>query len=171
MKYSLLTSYSLNIDISIDPFTGRNPSYCFVDLDDNEDADAVISELEGHMIRGRPMKINYDTGKRAHRPQRLETRLANGERRSFDFSSASTASPFVFDRYAALLCKEMLRPQTQMALSIGAREAEEVELRLRALARLERVWGKSGAAAAAGGSARTTSTDPDGRAGRWARTR
>lgn len=66
----------------------------------------MISELQGYMVRGRPMKINYDTGKRAHRPQRLETRLANGERRSFDFSSTSTASPFVFDRYARTDARE-----------------------------------------------------------------
>ncbi|KAI0060757.1 hypothetical protein BV25DRAFT_1806793 [Artomyces pyxidatus] len=48
---------------------------------------------------------------------------------------------------ASVLCKEMLRPQTQMSQSIGARESEEVEVRMRALARLERVWGKSGASA------------------------
>jgi hypothetical protein len=60
----------------------------------------VIEKLRGHLIRGRSIKINYDTGKRAeHRPRRLETRMANGERRSFDFNSTST-SRFVFDRYA-----------------------------------------------------------------------
>ncbi|KAM0701085.1 hypothetical protein Q7P35_011446 [Cladosporium inversicolor] len=90
----------LNLDISIDPFSGRNPSYCFVDLDEDEDADAVISQLQGYRVRGRPIKINYDTGKRASRPRRLETRLANGERRSFDFSPTTTASPLVFDSYA-----------------------------------------------------------------------
>jgi len=85
--------------MSIDPFSGRNPSYCFVDLDDSEDAEAVIQRLQGHLVRGRPMKINYDVGKTAERPRRLETCLANGERRSFEFST-STASPFVFDNYA-----------------------------------------------------------------------
>jgi hypothetical protein len=57
------------------------------------------------MVRGRPIKINYDTGKRAKHPQRLETRLANGQRRSFDFSP-TTASPFVFDRYARTDARE-----------------------------------------------------------------
>ena len=76
-----------------------------MDLDDNENADAVISQLQGHSIRGRTIRINYDTGKQAKRPRRLETRLANGERRSFDFSP-TTASPFVFDRYARTDARE-----------------------------------------------------------------
>jgi hypothetical protein len=42
----------------------------------------------------------------------------------------------------SVLCKEMLRPSQRA--SLGVREAEEVECRMRALARLERVWGKSG---------------------------
>ncbi|KAH8996590.1 hypothetical protein EDB83DRAFT_2559153 [Lactarius deliciosus] len=43
----------------------------------------------------------------------------------------------------SVLCKEMLRPGQNA--SLGLREAEEVECRMRALARLERVWVKSGA--------------------------
>jgi RNA recognition motif-containing protein len=86
--------------MSIDPFAGRNPSYCFADLDDNEDTDAVIRSLQGYQIRGRPIKINYDSGKREQcAPRRIETRLENGERRSFDFTPNKN-SPFVFDRYA-----------------------------------------------------------------------
>ena len=45
----------------------------------------------------------------------------------------------------SVLCREMLRPGQTTGL--GVRESEEVELRMRALARLERVWGKSGASA------------------------
>jgi RNA recognition motif-containing protein len=84
------------------PIARLQPStpYCFVDLNHSEDGDTVIEKLRGHLIRGRSIKINYDTGKRAeHHPRRLETRMANGERRSFDFNSTST-SRFVFDRYA-----------------------------------------------------------------------
>ncbi|KAH8997825.1 Pkinase-domain-containing protein [Lactarius hatsudake] len=43
----------------------------------------------------------------------------------------------------SVLCKEMLRPG--QGAGLGSREAEEVECRMRALARLERVWVKSGA--------------------------
>lgn len=39
----------------------------------------------------------------------------------------------------AVLCKEMLRP------GLAVPESEQVEMRMRALARFERVWGKSGA--------------------------
>ena len=46
------------------------------------------------------MEINYDTGVRAKYPRRLETRLPNGERRSFDFTPATAASPLVFDSYS-----------------------------------------------------------------------
>jgi hypothetical protein len=45
----------------------------------------------------------------------------------------------------SFLCKELLRPGQSTGL--GIRESEEVEVRMRALARLERVWGKSGASA------------------------
>lgn len=59
----------------------------------------MISQLQGYKLRGRPVKVNYDTGKRATPPRRLETRLPNGERRSLDFPLTTTASPFVFDSY------------------------------------------------------------------------
>ncbi|KZV64677.1 hypothetical protein PENSPDRAFT_656389, partial [Peniophora sp. CONT] len=42
---------------------------------------------------------------------------------------------------SSALCREMLKPGQ---LALGAREQEEVEVRMRPLARLERVWGKSG---------------------------
>ena len=45
----------------------------------------------------------------------------------------------------SLLCKEMMRPVQSTGL--GIHESEEVEARLQPLARLERVWGKSGASA------------------------
>ncbi|KAI0306148.1 hypothetical protein B0F90DRAFT_1814941 [Multifurca ochricompacta] len=43
----------------------------------------------------------------------------------------------------SVLCKEMLRPGQSSSLAV--READEVEVRMRALARLERIWGRSGA--------------------------
>lgn len=45
-----------SIHISIDPFTGRNPSYCFVEFSDRESADRAMSTLEGKLLLGREVK-------------------------------------------------------------------------------------------------------------------
>ncbi|CAK1358394.1 hypothetical protein CB0940_06988 [Cercospora beticola] len=58
-----------NIDISVDPFTGRNPSYCFVDFYDRETAQHVLDTLQGENVRGRPIKINLNTKRRTASPQ------------------------------------------------------------------------------------------------------
>ncbi|KAN0137675.1 hypothetical protein V8E53_004500, partial [Lactarius tabidus] len=42
-----------------------------------------------------------------------------------------------------VLCKEIPRPSQSASLRVH--ESDEVECRMRALARLERAWGKSGA--------------------------
>jgi RNA recognition motif-containing protein len=53
----LLTNSSVNVDISIDRFTLRNPSYCFVDLATNEEAREAMQSLSGVEFKGRPLKI------------------------------------------------------------------------------------------------------------------
>lgn len=52
---------SLNIDMSTDPFTGRNPSYCFVDFRTTEDAQRALETMQGHYVLGSPVKLNYCT--------------------------------------------------------------------------------------------------------------
>lgn len=46
------------IVISIDPFTGRNPSYCFVELQNKEQADRAMQSLSGKDFFRRPLKVN-----------------------------------------------------------------------------------------------------------------
>ncbi|KAJ5321989.1 Multiple RNA-binding domain-containing protein [Penicillium brevicompactum] len=55
------------IDIAIDPFTGRNPSYCFVDLQHKEHASRAMSELDGIDMLGRPLKIRPGVAKSQER--------------------------------------------------------------------------------------------------------
>src|SRR5436190_23217454 len=38
------------ISMSIDPFTGRNPSYCFVELNSKDAADDAMQKLDGTVI-------------------------------------------------------------------------------------------------------------------------
>lgn len=55
-----------NIVMSIDPFTGRNPSYCFVDFHNLADATQALQTLQGRLLRGRPIKLNLATRKKYH---------------------------------------------------------------------------------------------------------
>lgn len=85
--------------MSIDPFSGRNPSYCFVDIASPETAEAVIQRLQTRTIRGRPIRVRYDTGKRdRNEAHQIRIRMQNGEWKTFDFTP-STAKPSIFDRY------------------------------------------------------------------------
>lgn len=63
-----LTKYGLDserIDIALDPFTGRNPSYCFVDLHTKDQAERAMAELDGRDVLGRPVKIKPGVSKRS----------------------------------------------------------------------------------------------------------
>lgn len=46
----------VKIHMSIDPFTGRNPSYCFVEFEDQESAEKAMATLEGKDLLGREVK-------------------------------------------------------------------------------------------------------------------
>lgn len=52
------------INMSTDPFTGRNPSYCFVDLNTPEEAQRAMDELNGKDVLGRAVRINPGHAKR-----------------------------------------------------------------------------------------------------------
>ena len=74
---------SERIDIAIDPFTGRNPSYCFVDLESKELADRAMVELDGRDMLGRPIKIKPGVAKNsAERIQQRVEGLPNRDKAS-----------------------------------------------------------------------------------------
>ncbi|KAI9872179.1 MAG: hypothetical protein M1830_001994 [Pleopsidium flavum] len=51
------------MNMSIDPFTGRNPSYCFVELGTKEQADRAMLELDGTPLLDRPVKVRLGVPK------------------------------------------------------------------------------------------------------------
>jgi RNA recognition motif. (a.k.a. RRM, RBD, or RNP domain) len=53
------------ISMSTDPFTGRNPSYCFVDLETADEANRAMSELNGKDVLGRAVRINLGVAKKS----------------------------------------------------------------------------------------------------------
>ncbi|PLB42715.1 ribonucleoprotein [Aspergillus candidus] len=67
------------IDIAVDPFTGRNPSYCFVDLESKEIADKAMVELDGSDMLGRPVKIRPGVVKSASERSQQQQQQQQGD--------------------------------------------------------------------------------------------
>jgi RNA recognition motif-containing protein len=59
------------IDMSMDPFTGRNPSYCFVEFGSKEEADSAIETLTGTNLLGRVVKANSCVPRSRKRPKAM----------------------------------------------------------------------------------------------------
>ncbi|ESK96507.1 cell division control protein [Moniliophthora roreri MCA 2997] len=79
---------------------------------------------------------------------------AYSHNRHFNMSNVSLSAPSnpehreLIRTATSMLCKEIVKPPAHMGRTeSGQRDWEEVELRTRALARLERIWGKSGVSA------------------------
>ncbi|RDW83706.1 uncharacterized protein DSM5745_04032 [Aspergillus mulundensis] len=99
------------IDISVDPFSGRNPSYCFVDLNTKELAERAMAELDGSDLLGRPVKIKPGVVKSAserqqQQQQRTGLGMGMGGLGASDGSSSGSpranrtgSSPFNADRW------------------------------------------------------------------------
>ena len=67
------------ISMSVDPFTGRNPSYAFVDLETAEEASRAMETLNGMELSGRNVKINPGV-KREGGPREARVRNYEGDR-------------------------------------------------------------------------------------------
>jgi RNA recognition motif-containing protein len=92
--------------MSTDPFTGRNPSYCFVELGTPEEANRAMGELNGKEIMGRPVKININTPKRGKdRSEGARPPIQSYDRGWRPQTSApqdpkeGKGNPYVFDRW------------------------------------------------------------------------
>jgi len=62
--------------MSTDPYTGRNPSYCFVELKTKAQADKAMHELDGQDVLGRPVKVGPGVTSSNRRTPRQERRPA-----------------------------------------------------------------------------------------------
>ena len=77
--------------MSIDPYTGRNPSYCFVEVATQDQAERAMRELNGKDFLGRPVKVG--PGVARSRPKRPRDESDRRERHTRDFTKP------VFDRW------------------------------------------------------------------------
>ncbi|TAQ89480.1 hypothetical protein B7494_g2239 [Chlorociboria aeruginascens] len=75
------------INMSVDPMTGRNPSYCFIDFSSREAAAQVMEEYNGKDFLQRPLKIKPGIAARVPRQE-----ITN-------HSPSNPNSPYAFDRW------------------------------------------------------------------------
>ncbi|CCM01816.1 uncharacterized protein FIBRA_03884 [Fibroporia radiculosa] len=149
-----------SVDTARPSFEARRPS---ADLR-RPSLDVPRSSLDGRRpsLDQRPVPLSSSPPSRAASPSTPpRTRAISPSHRSFSpnyyqgrLQNASTTSLLASSpehreqirSASSYLCKEMLKPPSQLnKSSLQPREWEEVEVRMRGLARLERVWGKSGA--------------------------
>ena len=91
MDVNALTFDREHINMSIDPYTGRNPSYCFVELANKEQADRAMLELNSKDFLGRPVKVGPGVA-RSRNPRQL------GESNQRARNTRDNTRP-VFDRW------------------------------------------------------------------------
>lgn len=85
--------------MSIDPFTGRNPSYCFVDFADPNVASQAMQRLRGALLRDRPLRINLRTEKRSRPRVKLPPTTSGDWRTCKAAIPNQDHSQYVFDRW------------------------------------------------------------------------
>jgi RNA recognition motif-containing protein len=88
-----------DITMSIDPMTGRNPSYCFVDFTSKEAAEEAMGNYDGQTFMRRPLKVKPGAKPRGSRNDRDDSR------RDSNFNSSpqeSSESPYAFNRWRRL---------------------------------------------------------------------
>ncbi|KAL9051922.1 MAG: hypothetical protein Q9162_005706 [Coniocarpon cinnabarinum] len=69
-----------NLDMSIDPFTGRNPGYVFVNVPDQRSYDTAMQCLPGNAVRGRLIKVNAACERKTIRHAGEEARVRSYDR-------------------------------------------------------------------------------------------
>lgn len=77
--------------MSIDPFTGRNPSYSFVELASKQEADQAMVELNGRIMLRRPVKLGLGVA-------RSQGKRPHGEKDREPHNAHNRPSP-IFDRW------------------------------------------------------------------------
>ena len=77
----------VTVSISTDPFTGRNPSYCFVDVESSDEARRAIDELNGVEVLGRRVRVSPGLARKSNAGQdgdgAKESRIKTYDQRGF----------------------------------------------------------------------------------------
>jgi len=91
------------INMSVDPMTGRNPSYCFVDFRNKELAERAMAEYDGREFLRRPLKVRPGV-RSGTGTGRYDVRVQN---------KSEDSSRLAFDRWRRLETPEQLNKSVQ----------------------------------------------------------
>jgi RNA recognition motif-containing protein len=80
------------ISMSVDPFTGRNPSYAFVDFETAEEASAAMENINGMELLGREVKVHPGVRKQSGAGERRVKDFANGGAMQRDRNARKSSS-------------------------------------------------------------------------------
>jgi RNA recognition motif-containing protein len=114
-----------DISMSVDPMTGRNPSYCFIDLITPAEAQKTIQQYNGLSFMGRPLKVKpgvkqgSGTG-RYHIKDNSRHQPRRGEETSPSIES-SDSSPYAFNRWRRMDSKIDIEQLNNSAIEEGRR--------------------------------------------------
>lgn len=108
-----------DITMSIDPMTGRNPSYCFVDFFTEDAALKTIDNYNGQIFMKRPLKVRPGV-----KPRASSHRNTNAHRQDSNFEPANDApieSPYAFNRWRRLDARVDIESMNKTAIEAGRR--------------------------------------------------
>lgn len=94
----LASTHSAKIVISIDPFTGRNPSYCFIDFNSESEAQRALTELDGQILLKRPVKTRPAT-RPGEGPKKYEPTRPRPPQASWKEPPPDRQQAFAFNRW------------------------------------------------------------------------
>jgi RNA recognition motif-containing protein len=108
-----------DITMSVDPMTGRNPSYCFVDFITKDAALETMEKYDGRIFMKRPLKA-----KPGVKPRASSHRNTDAHRQDSNFEPAPEApneSPYAFNRWRRLDAQVDIESMNQSAIEAGRR--------------------------------------------------
>jgi RNA recognition motif-containing protein len=153
------------ISMSVDPFTGRNPSYAFVDFETPEEANRAMENLNGMEIHGRNVRINPGVRKQGDgtgvptKVRNYEGRRGRREERGEGKHIFHPCSPMLsltdaipvpsnykptFDRYARNDASTHFQQNAEQGLRLYVGSLPRIEPQAAADAQMQELFGSEG---------------------------
>jgi RNA recognition motif-containing protein len=108
-----------DITMSVDPMTGRNPSYCFVNSITKTAALESMEKYNGRIFMKRPLKVKPGVKPRASSHRNMDVRRHDSNLEPA--TEASSESPYAFNRWRRLDTQVDIESMNQSGIEVGRR--------------------------------------------------